>query len=86
MRHRKELSSEEQELLDNTLRIAAIKMRLQRKQKMPKEVKRMIIKKAISEIERMRKLDSGKFDLKKKGVSGGETFSWVESVGLSAAN
>lgn len=86
MRHRKELSSEEQELLDNTLRIAATKMGLQRKQKMPKEVKRMIIKKAIGEIERMRKLDSGKLDLKKNGVSGGETFSWVESVGLSAAN
>lgn len=86
MRHRKELSSEEQELLDNTLRIAAIKMGLQRKQKMPKEVKRMIIKKAISEIERMRKLDSNKLDLKKKRVSGSETFSWVESVGLSAAS
>lgn len=86
MRHRKELSSEEQELLDNTLRIAAIKMGLQRKQKMPKEVKRMIIKKAISEIERMRKLDSSDLDLKKKRVSGSETFSWVESVGLSAAS
>ncbi len=86
MRHRKELSSEEQELLDNTLRIAAIKMGLQRKQKMPKEVKRMIIKKAISEIERMRKLDSSELDLKKKRVSGSETFSWVESVGLSAAS
>ncbi len=86
MRHRKELSSEEQELLDNTLRIAAIKMGLQRKQKMPKEVKRMIIKKAISEIERMRKLDSSELNLKKKRVSGSETFSWVESVGLSAAS
>lgn len=86
MRQRKELSSKEQELLDNTLRIAAAKMGLQRKQKMPKEIKRMIIRKAIGEIEKMRKREAVNPDSKKNVVVGDEDFSWVESVGLSAAS
>ena len=86
MRHRKELSRKEQELLDNTLRIAAIKMGLQRKQKMPKEIKRMIVRKAISEIERMRKTDGAGLGSGRENSVNGETFSWIESVGLSAAS
>ncbi len=83
MRYRKKLSNEEQALLDNTLRMAAIRMGLQRKQKMPKEIKRMIIGRAIGEIEERRKTNSS--DLTRNPTSHetqDNSFSWIESVCL----
>lgn len=83
MRYRKKLSNEEQALLDNTLRMAAIRIGLQRKQKMPKEIKRMIISKAISEIEKRRKINSNDSMTGLKNHENKEnSFSWVESVCL----